>query len=235
MKILKRLLIGILIISGLLFATLTIYASTSYTVKPEMYEAINTLNLTGIDVKDENRYISYTPDNPLKNIVFVPGGLVEPESYEYIAASLAIEGYKVTIFKAYYNLSILTPNYAAKFLDEDLENIVIGHSLGGVTSSMFSSENDSVDKIILMGSYPIKDLKDKDVLFITAEHDDGMDSEKFDASLSYVDNATIYNIEEGNHAQFGWYGPQKGDGEATITTLEQQNIVINQILNFIKF
>ena len=38
-------------------------------------------------------------------------------------------------------------------------------------------------------------------------------------------------IEGGNHAQFGQYGTQKGDGTATIGPEEQQKIVIEAILN----
>ena len=38
--------------------------------------------------------------------------------------------------------------------------------------------------------------------------------------------ATFVPIEGGNHAQFGWYGPQQGDNEATITREEQQEQVI---------
>ena len=50
--------------------------------------------------------------------------------------------------------------------------------------------------------------------------------------IFYSENI-IFNIDGGNHAQFGWYGPQKGDGTAEMTTLEQQNIVISQILLFL--
>jgi hypothetical protein len=43
----------------------------------------------------------------------------------------------------------------------------------------------------------------------------------------------IYEILGGNHGQFGWYGPQSGDGEATIDTKTQQDIIITQIIDFI--
>ncbi|MNP78228.1 hypothetical protein D3C76_1757890 [compost metagenome] len=35
-------------------------------------------------------------------------------------------------------------------------------------------------------------------------------------------NTVYLSIEGGNHAQFGSYGKQKGDGEASITEEEQQ-------------
>jgi len=100
---------------------------------------------------------------------------------------------------------------------------------------MLSSENDLISTVILMGSYPIKDLDEKNVLFITAEFDEGMDPTKFDDSLKYTnDDAEFFNIESGNHAQFGWYDPQVGDGEARISTLSQQLIVIDTIIEYLK-
>jgi Alpha/beta hydrolase family len=33
-------------------------------------------------------------------------------------------------------------------------------------------------------------------------------------------------IEGGNHAQFGWYGPQSSDGIATISRQEQQKQIV---------
>ncbi len=53
-------------------------------------------------------------------------------------------------------------------------------------------------------------------------------------SLQYVnEDNIIFNIAGGNHAQFGWYGPQKGDGTAGIDTVTQQNIVVSYIIGFI--
>ncbi|EMR73979.1 hypothetical protein MCGE09_00658, partial [Thaumarchaeota archaeon SCGC AB-539-E09] len=44
----------------------------------------------------------------------------------------------------------------------------------------------------------------------------------------------IVLIEGGNHAQFGEYGAQNGDGIATIGSEEQQKIVIEAILKTLK-
>lgn len=44
----------------------------------------------------------------------------------------------------------------------------------------------------------------------------------------------LYEILGGNHAQFGWYGPQKNDGTPTISTKIQQDIITDQILDFIE-
>ena len=41
-------------------------------------------------------------------------------------------------------------------------------------------------------------------------------------------------LEGGNHAQFGMYGTQSGDGQATITPDEQIELTVELILNHIK-
>jgi len=37
----------------------------------------------------------------------------------------------------------------------------------------------------------------------------------------------------GNHAQFGWYGPQPGDGTAGISRAEQQAQIIDATVAFL--
>ena len=234
-KILKRVILVIVLVFALLTVGLAIYSSTSYKSLPEMDIAIDALDLTSVTYTEGRTSIKYEVTDPKMNIIFIPGGLVEPDSYKYLAAGLALDGYNVTIVKVLFNLAILTPNSASRFIDKNLDNVIIGHSLGGVVASMVASNHSEITKIVMMGSYPIKNIDDKASLFITAEHDDAMDQEKFDDSLKYVNAENIiFNIDGGNHAQFGWYGPQKGDGTAEMTTLEQQNIVIQQILQFLE-
>ena len=49
-----------------------------------------------------------------------------------------------------------------------------------------------------------------------------LDRQKLDAGIQYLPaGAVIQVIPGGNHAQFGSYGPQKGDGTALISPAEQ--------------
>lgn len=238
-KIVKYLLRTMIVLASFFFLIvvgLFIYSSQSYEALQEMRDEIEYLPLSEVTFSEDHNTINYTISDPLANIIFVPGGLVEPDSYQFLAARLAMEGYNVTIVKVAFNLAILTPNKASRYIVDDLDNIIIGHSLGGVVASMVAAKQEGISKIIMLGSYPIADISSIDSLMITAEHDDGMDPIKFNDSLIYVSetNNTILDIEGGNHAQFGWYGPQKGDGEAEISTLLQQEIVIQQILDFLE-
>ncbi len=218
-----------------LILVLFIYTRNSYKPLDEMYQEIELLNIDDITVLDDFDQISYFVNDPIKNIVIVPGGKVKPESYQYLAIMLALEGYDVTIVKTVFNLAILTPNYGARFLKDDIDNVVIGHSLGGTVASLFSSGSDEVSDIIFLASYPISDVSDKNVLVLTGQNDEVLDTDKIEDNLDLLPDNILYKIiMGGNHAQFGWYGIQKGDGTATITTKKQQDIIVNQIIEFIE-
>jgi hypothetical protein len=46
-------------------------------------------------------------------------------------------------------------------------------------------------------------------------------------------DATIVVIEGGNHAQFGYYGIQTGDGKATISREDQQAQIVSATLDWL--
>jgi hypothetical protein len=51
--------------------------------------------------------------------------------------------------------------------------------------------------------------------------------EKIENSRRLLPSTTEWvAIDGGNHAQFGWYGPQSGDNSATISREEQQRQVV---------
>ncbi len=234
-KIFKILIISILSLSLILVFGLFVYTRGSYKALDQMYQEVELLDTLEIAYINDFDQISYLLENPIKNIVIVPGGKVKPESYMYLAINLAAQGYDVTIVKTVFNLAILTPNYGARFLKEDMDNVVIGHSLGGTVASLFSSGIDYVSDIVFLASYPISDVTDKNVLIITAEFDEVLDLEGIESSRALLpEDVFEFEILGGNHAQFGWYGMQKDDGDARITTKEQQDIIIDQIIDFIQ-
>ena len=48
------------------------------------------------------------------------------------------------------------------------------------------------------------------------------------------DNTTFAEIKGGNHAGFGSYGAQKGDGKATISNSQQQQELSKYIITWLK-
>ena len=62
-----------------------------------------------------------------------------------------------------------------------------------------------------------------------------MNREKYEAALSSFPRDTVfYEIEGGNHAGFGSYGAQDGDGEAAVFPEEQQEIAVRQIMEWMQ-
>ena len=233
MSILKKIVLGIASIFVVVFVGLWIYSIDSYQPLDAMYETIEQMETSYVRTEDIDE-ISFTVESPIMQVLIIPGGKVKPESYEYLAISLAINGYNVTIAKPLFNLAILTPNYFNRFLSNHLDNVVVGHSLGGTVGSMMSHSNDLVSHVIFLASYPISDVNDKEALVITAENDLVLDASKIEENSAYLpENYRNTVITGGNHAQFGWYGKQKGDGEATIDTLTQQDLIITEIIAFL--
>ena len=95
-----------------------------------------------------------------------------------------------------------------------------GYSLGGAMAVDYASDHcESLSGVILLAAYPTKPLDDNLFLISIYGSEDGvlnrtkMTEEKQNVREQYAE----YVIKGGNHAQFGNYGKQKGDGEASIT------------------
>jgi hypothetical protein len=110
-----------------------------------------------------------------------------------------------------------------------------GHSLGGsMAASYLASHKADFEGIILLGAYSTSDLTDKRVMSIYGSEDGVMNREKYDKyKINLPSDFTEEIIAGGNHAGFGMYGIQDGDGIATITTVEQIEKTSDAILTFI--
>lgn len=229
-KWIKNIIMSIFLIIVALYSVLVIYTMSSYYPEPEMNSYL--VDVEGLDRVESNGSIVYEFQTYETHIVLVPGGKVIPVAYEYLAYNIAKEGYKVTIVKTPFQLAILNPYQANKYFEEDKENIIIGHSLGGVVASMNASKED-YDALIIMGSYPIADVQDVETVLLVGSEENLLDNQKYQEAQESLTNGYEHIIEGGNHAYFGYYGEQKGDNDAILTNKEQQDYVIGFILDFI--
>jgi len=179
-----------------------------------------------------------------KGLIFYPGGLVSPEAYSPIAWEIANEaGVVVVIVPMPFDLAVFALRKGLEIIEmlpEITEWYIAGHSLGGAMASTLIYEEPGIFRgLILFGAYPDKKKPLSDiaipVLSLYGEFDGLATLEKIENTKSLLPLSTQYVcIEGGNHAQFGSYGPQKGDGIATITPEEQWSIVSKKIADYLR-
>lgn len=225
-KWVKRVILGVFITVLSIYAILVIYTMSSYYPEPEMYDYI-------IETEDVNRFVTnnaivYEPTTYDINVIFVPGGKVDPSAYEYLAYKLSNDGYKVSIVDTPFNLAILSPYQANKLYEDDKQNVIIGHSLGGVVASMNASRK-NYDLLVTLGSYVTADIGDTKTLLMVGSEENILDNPTYYENRDKLENYTEHIVTGGNHAYFGYYGNQKGDNDATATNKDIQDYVANYI------
>jgi hypothetical protein len=96
-----------------------------------------------------------------------------------------------------------------------------------------------VQGLVLWAAYPAENNSLRNatvkVISIYASEDGLATIDKIEASRTLLPPDTRWvQIAGGNHAQFGWYGNQPGDGEAVISREDQQLIVIAETTRFLE-
>lgn len=204
---------------------------------PPMPEALAALESDPVVQVDANRWLVFAPaqEQPQVGLILYPGGRVDVRSYAPAARAIAEKGYLVTLVPMPLNLAVFAPDAAGEVIASFPEIgrwAIGGHSLGGAMAARYAYAYPSaVEGLVLWAAYPDtrNDLSDRplSVTSIYATLDGLATVEKIEASRSLLPSGTQWvAIEGGNHAQFGWYGPQSGDNPATISREEQQRQVV---------
>lgn len=170
------------------------------------------------------------------HIIMYPGGLVSHIAYAPLALELSLKGYRVSILELPLNLAITQP-LAFKGVDTTTSEkiILMGHSLGGVAASI-AMESNSVDGLILLASYPLNASLiqgSPKILSILGSKDGLLNLKAYEEAVQGIVLEEVL-LEGANHAQFGSYGPQRGDLEALISPSMQRMQIINAIDEWIQ-
>lgn len=181
--------------------------------------------------------LAFVPDDPVAGLVFYPGGKVQAEAYAPLMQQLADRGILCVLLKLPFNLAVLDMNAAdgaaAEFPGIDTW-MIAGHSLGGVAASDYASRHaDEFDGLVLLAAYSTADLSSFDgrVVSFVGSNDEVLNREKYDeAQANLPESAREDVIEGGNHAYYGNYGEQDGDGHATISREQQQARVVDAVV-----
>jgi dienelactone hydrolase len=228
----------------LLLATagFVIWAETALGPMPEALVALETDAAVRVETEP---WFTFEPQDqtPTSGFIIYPGGRVDPRSYAPAARALAEAGYLTVITPMPLNLAVFDSGAAADVVAAypEIETWVVGgHSLGGTMAASYAQANaDVVDGLVLWASYPAGDAlagrTEPAVLSIYATNDGLSTTEEIEASRDNLPVDTRWmEIAGGNHAQFGWYGEQPGDGQATISRAEQQAQIVTETTEFLE-
>lgn len=175
-----------------------------------------------------------------QGLVFVAGARVDPQAYEQVLSGVVRTGVTVVIVRPVLGFAIFDWRALSDFTavaPEISHWAVGGHSLGGVRACGYAESDPRVDGLVLLGSYcATNDLSDDSELPVLSlgGSEDGLstpeDIERYRAQLP--DDATMVQIEGSNHAQFGDYGEQSGDGTATLSDEEARSRIDRELRSF---
>ena len=189
-----------------------------------------------IEVVQEENYFVFRDkeEQSKKGIVFYPGGKVEETAYAPLLLEFAERGYEVYLVQMPAKLAILDLNAAEDILQK-AEHIqewtMMGHSLGGAMAASFTANHEEeIDNLVLLAAYSTENLRDTDIEVFSfyGTEDKVLNMEKYELYYSNLPEDVIEEVIEGaNHANYGDYGAQEGDGEATITREEQRECVLD--------
>ena len=222
----RRILLVLLALLVLGTAGFGFYVGDYYRAEPA---ALAILDEPGLSIDGDTTILSPASASDT-GILFYPGAKVEAEAYLPLLDQLRDQGFTCFLIHMPANMAIFDADAALDVIAAHPEIshwYLAGHSMGGAMASSCAADNpDTIDGLILLGAYLYGDYPPADTLTIYGSLNESV-AEKID----YTDNVLV--IDGGNHAQFGNYGPQKGDPAAAISASDQQAQSVRAITDFI--
>lgn len=225
-KFLKITLLSLLCVVIVAGAGFFIYVSDYYRA-----DELAVAAMTGNAIKTSDDLTILSPGTPNgTGFIFYPGGKVEHTAYLPLLEQLRQQGVTCVLVEMPFRLAVFDPDAADKVFAAlpEVQNWYIGgHSLGGAMASSYASQHpDKVRGLVLLGAYLCGDFPAAQSLTLYGSEDKVLNRSKL------IDTENVLVIEGGNHAQFGNYGAQKGDGAASIAAQEQQAQAVEAMAAF---
>jgi hypothetical protein len=186
-----------------------------------------------------------------EGLVFLAGARVEAAAYAYKLSGLAEAGITVVIVRPVLGFAILEwrPFNTFTGLAPGVDRwLVGGHSLGGVRACQYVADQsaeanpDDTDTstapivgLVLLGSYCATDIAASSVpaLSIAAGNDGLSTGDKIQGAADLLPDTTEFvRIPGANHASFGDYGAQPGDGTVTADDDGVRDALTSAVLEF---
>lgn len=227
-------LICLVVIIALMIISL-VYVGNYYHVQDREAALASTDNVMVEEV--DYGYFFDGPGNDAA-LIFYPGAKVEDLAYANLLKQLAADGIDCYLVHMPGNLAFCGMNRADKVMETYSYDhwYLAGHSLGGAMAAVYADKNsEKLDGLIFLAAYSTKDLSDTDlkVLSVYGSNDQVVNMDKIAEGRKLMPSAyEEFCIQGGNHAGYGDYGAQKGDGEATISAQEQQQVTVKKVEEF---
>lgn len=168
-----------------------------------------------------------------RGLLFYPGAKVDAAAYApRLSALAAQQNTTVVIAKPILNLALFDQRNPDTFTAgvEGVESWWAGgHSMGGVRACQVAEDEAG---LLLLASYCAQDLSQADipVVSISGGHDGLSTPEKIAKNRDKLPaDAVMVEIAGANHAAFGDYGPQSGDGESSTSDEEMNRVVASTL------
>ncbi len=228
----KRLLLLPLLIPVLLVLAFLLYAGQYYPADGTALAALNPDDTVSVR-KTEYGWLFDGPSDS-DALIFYPGAKVEETAYAPLLHRLAAEGMDVCLVKMPFRLAFFGMNRADALLSGYGYSrwYIGGHSLGGAMAAVYAADHGArLSGLVLLAAYPTKPLDDHlRVISVFGSEDGVINREKLEeGDRFFPENTVRHRIEGGNHARFGNYGAQRGDGTAAISAEEQQRQTVELI------
>lgn len=176
-------------------------------------------------------------------IIFLPGGMVDPDAYAPLLNGVAAAGHPAHLVRLPLRVAFLESQITEVFqhvnsilkANPDTRWFLSGHSRGAMLASRFARESQSnIAGLILNGTTHPRDFdlsaSPLQVTKIMGAHDGVATPEATRANAALLPKSTTWvEIPGANHVQFGYYRHQLLDGEASITRAQQQAALLKAV------
>ena len=222
-----------------LVGAIGIYLNTGY----EATEAAQVAMISDDDVTVEqiDGAVVFMPAEPVDGMIFYPGGKVSHDAYAPLMRAYAEEGMACILLEMPFDLAVFDMNAADdyRYLYPEIGNWYLGgHSLGGaMAASYLEGHIEEYEGLILCAAYSTVDYSTSDLKIVSmyGSNDKVLNAEKYEECRANLpEDVSELVIEGGNHAFFGTYGLQEGDGTATIANDSQIATAVDYTIKSIR-
>lgn len=209
-------------------------------VKAEQKELAAARNMTTVRYTDTASAIILAPlTSAKKGMLLYPGGRIDPAAYAYKMAAIAQSGVVVVIAKPPLHLAPLdwrSPSHYTNMVPSITDWYVAGHSVGGVRACQVAGEGNQCKGLILFAAYCASTISASGmpVLSIGGDQDKLTTPDDINKNKHLLPTTTQYESVGGlNHAGFGDYGSQDGDGNMTLTDIQARDAITHYVTRFV--